>query len=428
MHQPHKLKAGALLSVVGISTIIALLLALMLLLLLYNRNDTSQLLRKLKLERNLESGTALLLSRAYADEAGEEELIDLFKEEVDSVSLQHYPWGLYEVAIIKSFEATDTMQKVFLKGNKVQNDKAYALYLKDDDRPLSVSGKTVIRGTAYLPPAGIRKAYIEDKAYEGDTTVYGALKNSEKQLPKINTALVEQLKKHFFDSLENRMDTVVSFNTVKDSLNRSFYQTPLLLSSEDSISVENIRLKGALIVVSKEAIYLPSSANVEQAIFIAPKIKIAKNFKGTLQAFAQDSILIEENVELAYPSAIGLIERRNENTVQEFSPEIVIHKNARIHGVVFSVAASTATDFMNRIRIEPGCEVYGEVYADGMLELKGAVFGSVACQRFVLQTPSSLYDNFLLDATIDYTKRSGYYLESAFLQTSGKGGIVKWLW
>ncbi|MDM8177240.1 hypothetical protein FKG96_06080 [Olivibacter sp. LS-1] len=427
MHQPRKLKAGALLSVVGIATIMALLLGLMLLLLRYNRSETSLLLRKLKLERNLESGTALLLSQVYAEKASEEELIDLFKEETDSISLQHYPWGLYEIAIIKSFEGIDTLKKVFLKGNAIQNDKAYALYLKDDDRPLSISGKSVVRGTAYLPPAGIRKAYIEDKAYEGDTTVYGDIKKSEKKLPALNTALIEQIKLLNYDSLKNRSDSVLSFYTLKDSVNRSFYQKPLILSSEDSISLENLSLKGAVVVVSKRAIYLPSSAQIEHAIFIAPKIKIAKDFKGTLQAFAQDSILVEENVELPYPSALGLIERRTENSVQEFTPEIVIHKDAKIHGVVFSVAATSATDFMNRIRMEPGSEIHGEVYADGMLELKGSVFGSVTCQRFVLQTSSSLYDNFLLDAVINYTKRSRHYLESALLQTAGKGGVVKWL-
>ncbi|MEH6305264.1 hypothetical protein RYH73_06395 [Olivibacter sp. CPCC 100613] len=428
MHQPHKLKAGALLSVVGIATIIALLLGLMLLLLLYNRNDTSQLLHRLKLERNLESGMALLLSEAYSEKSSEEVFMDLFKEETDSISLQHYPWGLYEIAIIKSFEGRDTLQKVFLKGNTLQSDKAYALYLKDDDRPLSISGKTLIRGTAYLPPAGIRKAYIEDKAYEGDSTVYGEMRNSEKKLPTLNTALIEQIKQLTYDSLENQSDSIASFHNIKDSLIRSFYQKPLILSSKDSISLENLNLKGALIVISEQAIYLPSTAQVEQVIFIAPKIKIAKDFKGMLQAFAQDSIHVEENVELHYPSALGLIEKRDENTVQEFTPEIVIDKNAKIHGVVFSVAAASGSDFMNRIRMEPGSEVHGELYADGMLELKGSVFGSAACQRFVLQTPSSLYDNFLLDARIDYTKRSRYYLESALLQTTGKGGIVQWLY
>jgi len=426
MRQP-KLKAGALLSVLGIALIIALLLGAMLLLLYYNRKDNTQALRALKLERNLQSATTLLLSKPYSATTGPAETLDLYHEGTDSVQLQQYPWGIYEIALASAFENSDTLRKAFIKGRQINPAKAYVLYLKDDDRPLSVSGSTLIRGTAYLPPAGTRKAYIEDKAYQSDSTIFGPSKESEKSLPAVNAGLIAQLKQLAFDSLASHMTTAIPFETIQDSLSRSFFQEPLLISSSDSISLENMTLKGAIILVSKKAINVASSANIEQVILVAPSIHIADDFSGNLQAFAQDSLRVGQDCILSYPSVLGLLETRAENAVQEFTPEMNIGKNSTIHGIVFSAAARTNTDFMNRISLQPGSLIKGEVYADGLLEAKGSIHGSTACQRFMLRTPSSLYDNFLLDAQLDYSERSRYYLGSALLQVTSKGGVIKWL-
>ncbi|PIG98215.1 hypothetical protein CS542_06460 [Pedobacter sp. IW39] len=41
------------------------------------------------------------------------------------------------------------------------------LYLSDEDRPVSVSGKTLLIGNGMLPKAGIKQSYAEGKPYTG---------------------------------------------------------------------------------------------------------------------------------------------------------------------------------------------------------------------------------------------------------------------
>lgn len=427
MPSKTKIKAGALLSVLTISLIIALLLGFMLLLLLYNRKDTSSFLVKQRLERNLQSGTLLLLADPYQAETGEEKKIDLFNEEQDSISTKRYPWGIYEVGIIKSFQQRDTLSKAFIIGKQMNQEKAYALYLKDDERPLSLSGSTMIRGMAYLPPAGVRKAYIEDKAYEADSTIYGAVKVSEKSLPALNQEVLNYLEHLFYEELTAEKDSLSDFHSIKEAVSHSFYESPSIFTSEDSISLENIHLKGAILIVSKKAIYIPPSAHLKQTILVAPTIHIADEVQGDFQAFARDSIVVGQNCLLNYPSALGILEKKGEGVIKEMVPEIKISKGTKINGLVFTVASGSSPDFMNRITLDKESVIIGQVYADGLLQLKGSVHGSVACQRFMLQTSSSLYDNFLLDAVIDYTKLSRYYLGSPLINTEERGGVLKWL-
>jgi len=422
-----RIKAGALLNVLTISLIIALLLGLMLLLLLYNRKDTSSFLIKQRLERNLGSGTLLLLAAPYQAATGEEKKIDLFNEGQDSIIVKRYPWGIYEVGIIQSFQQRDTLSKTFMIGKQLNQKKAYALYLKDDERPLSLSGATVIRGVAYLPPAGVRKAYIEDKAYEGDSTIYGTVKVSEKSLPALNQDLLNYLERLFYEGLSAEKDSLLDFHSIKDTVSRSFYERPAIFTSEDSISLENIHLKGAILIVSEKAIYIPPSARVERAILVAPTIHLADDVRGNFQAFACDSIVVGRNCLLDYPSTLGLLEKKDEGIIKEMVPEIKIGKGTKINGLVFTVTSGSDPDYMNRITLEEGSVITGQVYADGLLQLKGTVHGSVACGRFMLQTSSSLYDNFVLDAVIDYTKLSRYYLGSPLINTEERGGILKWL-
>jgi len=426
MPKPFRFKAGALLSVLGIAIIVALLLGLMLSLLLYNRNDTTKLLRRKQLERDLASVTTILLDQPYAINDSSATL-DLFDDNVDSVSFSHFPWGIFELGQVCSFTNGDTLAKALLMGMAVPKKEQYALYLADEDRPLSLSGATIIRGDAYLPPAGVRKAYIEDKSYEGDSTVYGKIRASTKRLPALQDEILTYLRAFNYDSLITQKEKFLDFAKLPDSLSQSFFQKPLLISSADSIALHHITLKGALVLVSKKAIMVSETAEVGDILLFAPTIHIAKGFNGHLQAFAQDSLIVDDNCKLQYPSVLGLLKLATATGVAESQSEIKIGKKATLQGFIFSTAENPNPDFLNKITIGQDALVEGQVYADGLLELKGNIFGTVLCKRFVLQTESSWYDNFLLDATIDRTKLSTYYLGSPLMLKSGKKEILKWL-
>jgi len=427
-HQQPKLKGGALMSVVGIALIIALVLGSMLMLLHYNRQSNSQAQRAIALSRNLQSATTLALHQAYPDSLyPKPQVTDLFGEENDFISIHHYPWGIYELSCVQAFAQADTLQQTYIQGRTVDPAKAYVLYLQDEGRPLSVSGTTEIRGTAYLPPAGTRKAYIEDKAYAADSTIYGPVHHSEQQLPTIRSAVVNYLHTLFTDSLVSTAFMPASLGSLSDTLTRSFTQQPQYLYSADSLAVDQ-HIHGAVVLISQKAIHVAATAQLSHVLLFAPKISIDEGFQGSIQAFAQDSLLVAANCTLHYPSALGLLEPPFIGAaVRESTSLLRLGKHSTIGGTVFSIAADKKAEFMNRIELEQGSMVMGDVYADGLLQTKGSVYGSVTCRRFVLQTPASLYDNFVLDAVLNYHKRSHYYVAISLLQTNSSGGLIQWV-
>jgi hypothetical protein len=125
------------------------------------RMQQKQQERKLLLENNVLSGTNILLDAGFPADTSMS--LSLFGDEeqkgLDSVKLSRESWGLYDLARVRSWIQTDTLEKVFLMA-PLPEDSLMVLYVSDEDRPVSIAGKSKISGTAYLPKSGIRSAYV----------------------------------------------------------------------------------------------------------------------------------------------------------------------------------------------------------------------------------------------------------------------------
>ena len=71
--------------------------------------------------------------------------------------------------------------------------------------------------------------------------------------------------------------------------------------------------------------------------------------------------------------------------------------------------------------------IKGQLFVNGTIDLKGSIHGNVTTKSFTLRTAASIYDNHLLNATIDATKLSTYYLNPLFFKGTKPNKIVKWL-
>ncbi len=78
------------------------------------------------------------------------------------------------------------------------------------------------------------------------------------------------------------------------------------------------------------------------------------------------------------------------------------------------------------LRLEKETELYSQIYSNGYVELKGSVFGSVVCAKFSLRSNSSLYDNHLLNATIDISKLPKDFVGFRLLKEESKFDILKY--
>lgn len=419
-----KLKGGALLFVIGIASIIALLVSAMAVLLLYTNIMTNE--RKIadRLHRNVDSAITWAL---VADHIGVNDtlLLDLYNEGCDSVKLIKRQFGGYQYLIAEAYEQSHSVSKLMLLGSTSQEDQNFALYLADNNRPVSISGTTKIIGNAYLPQAGIRKAYIEGQAYRGkEHAVDGRISTSRQELAPLDSNIIQYLT--FFlredvDSLSPEFNVYMT-QSLEDSVCHSFSEQTMLISVQDSLLLQ--KLEGNLILYARYPITIKREARLKGVVIFAPSIRVEEGFSGQAQLFAKDSLIMEKQVTLEYPSTVGLIAQHDE--VMPFQPIINIQEGCRILGTVFSFSKGKNMP-PTLIKIDSASLILGQVYTDSFLQLQGTVYGSTVCKQFSLRTASTLYENFILNGEMNLRARPSAYVGSLLLHNMNRLAVAQWL-
>jgi hypothetical protein len=417
-----RIQAGALFVAVVIAFTIALLTTFLILMGYHFKLQAreSTILKRLAL--NVNSSINLLL--ASGTSSGQSQTLDLYQLGEDSVTIKQNYWGVYEVATAKAFSNRYSLTKVVQYGYPVHDSCRVAIYLADLNRPLAICGKTLIKGNCRLPENGVKSTYIEGKSYEGKDLVTGKVFRSQSTLPELNKEILSQINKLFSKEQVLSPAYKVLNNFDKDTLIQSFVDSTIVLYLGSGGSISGKYFSGNIILVADKSIEVHSSAFLQSVLLVAPSIIFKSDFKGSMQAFATDSVVVEERCTLEYPSVIGLFKK--DHQVQQ--PYIKIKPRAIFQGLLFTKQWEEATDMAQTlITIDKDAELHGQLYADGFADIKGKVFGSVYCNRFVVKTPSSVYENHLLDATIDYTKLSSHYVGSGLISSAKQKGIIKWL-
>jgi hypothetical protein len=362
----------------------------------------------------------LLASADTAYNAGSP--FDLFNDDADTVLLQKKNWGIYNVCVVEAFRQKDTVYKTFTMANKVDSATWAALYLADNDYPLSLSGKTSIVGTAYLPKGGVLQAFVDNKSYLGDKNLITGKKfTSAKDLPTPDTAALTRLYNFF--SGHNKGDSTMG----KDSLFVSHrVPTRFLNFGKRPAKLSNTYLEGNIVIQSDTTLFIDSSARLENVIVFAKGIKVQNGFKGKCQLFAQDSIHVAGNCTFLYPSVLGLISMATDkNTVRK----IHVDSSMVFAGIIFTWQKNK-NEVSPIIEIGKNIKIRGQVYAQGGIKFNDAssIAGSVFSKDFLYKKALTLYRGYLVDATINSTLLSPYYLTSGLFPASSKQKMVlQWL-
>lgn len=418
-----KVKAGALFLVIVVALVISILTSALVLLAYSNRLYAIQCRQTNRLHTNADSGINLLLSDSYSLDYNTVKKVDLFGEENDSVSLKKIHWGLFEVGVSKAFSDNKSVAKIIQFGYNPDTLSNAAIYLVDQGRPLSVSGNTIINGNAYLPEAGIKRAYIEGSSFSGDQLINGIINKSSNKLPALNKPILDRLLTYFQPGQSYKESCIVENDLPKDTLIRSYADTTLLVQFLGPKEISSETIKGNIILYSDTIIIIDASSHLNDIVVYASSVIVKSGFKGNLQIFSMDSIIIEPNCQLDYPSALGILKMDYKTT----QPFIRVGNNSTIKGILFTY--QNASDLkQTRITLMQSSLLEGEAYVDGFFEADGTINGSVTCSKFLLNTPSAVYENYLLNAVIDITKRSKYYVGSGMINTGSEKELVKWLY
>jgi len=408
-------KAGALYFSIIVAFLIAVICASLIMLAAHYRRSYLKEMRMARLSRNMDSGIAYVLT-GNENTSDSLEGLDLFGDQTDSVLIAKKKWGIFTLATVKSFVLSDTLKRSFLMGLETTND-ALAVYLSDEDRPLSVSGDTRITGDVEVPKAGMRKSYVESRPYSGDQLVYGKIQDSKRTLGG--------LEKKWITGIEEKLDfdpSALSALTAGDE-QVSFFAAAKEFDVSRLTKINN-NLSGQITLYSDTTVHISADAKLDNTIIYAKSIVIADGFKGNCQLFARDSIIVGNDVSLSYPSVLALISK--EKTVDQ--AKITLGSNVVFEGIILSYEPKRSA-LQTLISLGEKTVVKGEIYATGLIKLekKIKVEGKVSCNRFIMQTPTTLYENFLVDVTLNRKARNRVYLTSAiFTGVSGNKKILRW--
>lgn len=418
-----KLKANALIYSLFIIVIVGVILTFFILLFYHSNRFAHNYQSHSHQFDHVNSGFEILLSKnpGIAMNSKEERL--LFDEDpASNVILSRKSWGAYEVVSSSLADEYFSYSKTALLGSSPDEEQVF--FLADHNTELKVAGKTYLGHRAYLPQKGISRAYISQRPYEGTQLLYGEKKESTAAMPKINvTSFID-----YYPFSPGKLDSIVDFTTIlgKDSLKQSFKRKTLVLQSKDGIYLDHQHFSGNIIFVSQREIHVSAGCKLQDVILIAPYLHIEEGFEGQAQFFACDSVDVEKNIVLEYPSGIYLVNDQNiPNKVQK---RLTINENCSISGNI--IVLDQKNNDKSPLILEFGGQTKftGDLYCNGNTQLNGYYQGRILCNKLFYRTPATTYINHLIDTRINEENISPFFLFSTlFSDKSNNRDIIKWM-
>jgi len=412
----RKVSGSALLITVVISLVIGLI-CVMLILTLYNvLHAHSDLRIGNKLDRDLQSAIDLALTDAPSPGEGLVKKIDLFGTGNDSAQIQQELWGCYDLASIQVKDGPRHKEKSFFYSAGVPSYMDGCLYLAEHKRSLFLTGKTILNGKVYLPGSGIKPGYIDQRGFEESELMTGLRENSESSLPSPDMSIL----RYYTGMIDNGARGGGS-GYIQDSLYLSFADNLQIMRYKGKLLLTDQKLSGHLILISDSLIEIGGEAQLNNILLIAPAIRFDRNFTGKVQAFATDSILLDSNCNLRYPSSLAVVKREGDGG----QPRLIISRNCLLEGMVLTW--SKDNKFRTYMEVGMGSVVRGIIYSGGYLFLKGQVEGCVLTDFFLFRNGASAYENYLVDARLDRSLLPAGFLGPVIFREGNKNNIVQWV-
>jgi len=365
---------------------------------------------------NMSSATAMALAidkQPYHEPYPEQ----LFSEGDDSVEYTFQPWGAWDIVKVNSFSSITSQVKYFSRGFERADKAKTSVYLVDEGRPVSVSGKAKINGDAYLPKAGIRSAYVGRIGYLNKELIYGEKYDSEDEMPKVNADRIRILG-HFLNGRAESLYPADLIVTDNDRNTMTFENDSLLFKKYGRLHLFD-SIAGRVWIHASRRIIVDSSAYLKNVILTAPIIEIDSGFTGSLQAIASDTILIASGVKLQYPSFVSVIN-------DEPPATILLESGSSVSGVVYM---NGDEDWFNQriLTIEDNALVEGMVYCHGMTEITGKIDGHLTTRKFLINTFSGVYENYIFNAQLDANALNPKFAGSDLWFEKDEKVVLQWL-
>lgn len=292
-------------------------------------------------------------------------------------------WGLFHVLSIASVanNSTDTLETSVMCGSK--SIDSVALYLVNNGKILMLGGYTKIVGNVHVPYGTVNKSVAHK--YKSNSVLDGELVESEKVLsPIVMPNSFFSGKKLNLASLLNKKDSLLVNSFQNETLE-------IIISNGDQL--QNISLKGNIVVRCFDTIRINKTTTLEDVFLEAPGVVFEEGFKGNVFMINCGRVELH-NSTLKFPSGIYL-EQRMDSTIVSLKGKSIIEGGIVVTGDLYTGQTK------RKIFIDDSSVVIGGIYCKGYLDLRGKVFGSVYTNHLVNNAFSADNREMLNNVVID---------------------------
>lgn len=329
----------------------------------------------------------------FYQELDDTHLLPLYPEDKTStIQYNRFSWGLYECLCLNLTERGFASAR--LLGKRVECNKQAALWACDQEMALSLAGKSTIKGALFVPMNGLNYVTIGNEPFTGKHVEESNIAIAQKRAPDIDSTYLKRM-----EALSLQKDA--QFLPEKPRAYYQFDKEEVHYRIGENILEEALR--GHLVLHADETV-ISASTTLQDVILLARKVTIKNGFRGTLQILATDSVIIEDNVRLEYPSGICL---KGDST----KTYLTIGETSVLKGYAI-VFGRTDTNFSFAVNENyhqaATATVFGLLYVDGVSVLKGNISGAVYLKRCYYVPENGLYSNTLYNTKIYRNNKIAY--------------------
>lgn len=404
------LKAGSLLYAIYVCLIIAILSGGLIYVFTINKTLATRQSVKEQLIDRCSSCFDYFLSNSTSLGKTNTQQVDLFSDGL-ICEFTKERWGMYSKLLGKAFFKKDTIDRNYIIGEVVDSNPL-ALYLCDFGEELKISGITKIKGNVRLPKKRYKVVNILGNQQANNPKLEGNVTVSSQNLPKIISPKLEYPN--------NTIETTLSKLKENQPIFRGFDQKTAIVYLDKGESLDRLNIKGNFIIKSLDTIRIDDTTKIEDVIIQAPKIVLEEGFEGSLQIYADKGVDIESDVKLRYPSCIVI-----EASTRDYKKKINIAEDVEIYGGIVINGSSFREKQNNFISIDENSLVVGDVYCNGIMELKGSIIGSLYTHKLQLETRSSKYADVILNGVIDATELPNNFVRLPLFGNTGENRLER---
>lgn len=319
------------------------------------------------------------------------------------LKISRIPWGWYEVVNISA--AGKYYSSSRLMGRKFSGTGGKILYLADHRNYLSVVGRVEINGEIAVPGGRLCYTQVRNEFFCG-----------RKPRPETVTGSTPGLLLPEGNAWGWGSGEMQRLSLTPAVFRRSFREPPVCLSV--TCLLPEVDIRGQVVLTNPDSLIVSGDCRLENVILAAPWVCLGKGFRGSVQVFARDSVIVGEEVVLKSGSGLYV---KGENP----RPYIRLGERSELSGYVIVEGGNCSCDPVapNYSQAETAV-VNGLVYVDGVADVHGVVNGSLVAGECTYFAPEGYYSHMLYSLMLNERKEADYPL---YLCGPYERRVLKWL-